>query len=127
MTNSAEPHYDQNAPFLTNEERAIFWEAKCTDPWDETVELQYRLWHVSGDLRTLLKSKIADLLMGRWSKCRRQGHVARKNGPGLARQLRTVRKLRDNRLQLFLLKASTCQTDTADRCIWPRNAQTPEA
>ena len=91
------------------------------------MELQYRLWHVSGDLRTLLKSKIADLLMERWSKCRRQGHVARKNGPGLARQLRTVRKLRDNRLQLFLLKASTCQTDTADRCIWPRDAQTPEA
>jgi hypothetical protein len=49
------------------------------------MKLQYRLWHVSGDLRTLLKSKIADLLMERWSKCRSQGHVARKNGPGLAR------------------------------------------
>ena len=127
VTGSSAPHYDQNTPFLTNEERAIFWEAKCTDPWDETIELQYRLWHVSGDLRTLLKSKIADLLMERWSKCRSQGHVARKNGPGLARQLNTVRKLRDNGLQLFLLKVSTCQTDTADRCVWPRDARTPEA
>jgi hypothetical protein len=109
-----------DSPFLLNEETVIFWEAKCADICDDSTPLHSRLWHISGNLRNHVKTRVLDNLLKSWQGHRKQARV---NGPGLLRQLCAVRKSRDPDLLLYLLLASTQQLPTADRLVWPAPAR----
>lgn len=115
-----------DSPFLANEERLVFWEAKGDNICDNSIELKHRLWHESGDIRKKLKSIVMARLLQGLRRRKAQGHVARQDGRGLTGMFDRVRKLRDARLLQFLLLASTQQTATADKLVWPASARTEQ-
>ena len=115
-TASKDPQFQQerDTPFLAGEEDFVFWEVKDRDEW-----------HVSGDLRSLLKARAMSSLLISLQRKTTQGDVAREAGPALLSQFTMVRKVRDAGLLLFLLLASTKQTHTADRLVWPASSRSP--
>jgi hypothetical protein len=75
---------EREFPFLTNEEKFVFWETRPNG----------LVCHVSGDLRDPVKKLIKASLLAEWSSKPTQGSLARSHGGGFLSQLEAVRKAR---------------------------------
>ena len=86
---------ERDTPFLGCEEDFVFWVRKGEQDF-----------HVSGDLRSTLKSQAMSSLVSSLQSLGTQGAVAREAGMALLGRFDAVRKARDSDLLLFLLLAA---------------------